>query len=145
MNYHVNILAYSAKYNSGFYGPFRDAVGSVKENYLCKASYQMDIRNVREAIREIEMDIQEGADMIMVKPGMPYLDIINEAANNFNIPIFAYQVSGEYTMMKMAANAGAVIWERVLIESLIAFKRAGSSAILTYAALDAARILNNRD
>jgi porphobilinogen synthase len=142
---HVNILAYSAKYNSGFYGPFRDAVGSVKENYLCKASYQMDIRNVREAIREIEMDIQEGADMIMVKPGMPYLDIINEAANNFNIPIFAYQVSGEYTMMKMAANAGAVIWERVLIESLIAFKRAGSSAILTYAALDAARILNNRD
>jgi porphobilinogen synthase len=139
---HVNILAYSAKYNSAFYGPFRDAVGSNKENYLSKASYQMDMRNIKEAIREIELDVFEGADIVMVKPGMPYLDVVKEASRNFNIPIFAFQVSGEYAMMKFAAQAGAITWEKVLIESLMAFKRAGSSAILTYAALEVAEILN---
>jgi len=139
---HVNILAYSAKYNSGFYGPFRDAVGSNKENYLSKASYQMDMRNSKEAIREIELDVLEGADIVMVKPGMPYLDIVREASRSFNIPIFAFQVTGEYAMMKFAADAGALVWEKILIESLMAFKRAGSSAILTYAALEAAEILN---
>lgn len=139
---HVNILAYSAKYNSAFYGPFRDAVGSNKENYLSKAGYQMDMRNVKEAMREIELDVFEGADIVMVKPGMPYLDVIKEASHNFNIPIFAFQVSGEYAMMKFAAAAGAIRWEKILIESLMAFKRAGSAAILTYAALEAAEILN---
>lgn len=137
----VNILAYAAKYNSSFYGPFRDAIKSGKKEYLCKATYQMDIRNIKEAMREIEQDIDEGADMIMVKPGLPYIDVIREASNGFNVPIFAYQVSGEYSMMKFASQAGALNWESVLIESLISMKRAGASGIFTYAALEAAEIL----
>ena len=137
----VNILAYAAKYNSSFYGPFRNAVGSDQNKYLCKATYQMDIRNTKEAMREIEHDIEEGADMIMVKPGMPFLDIISEASQNFNTHILAYQVSGEYAMIKFAAENGALDWEKSIIESLICFKRAGASAIFTYAALEVAEIL----
>ncbi|XVN41523.1 MAG: porphobilinogen synthase [Rickettsia endosymbiont of Argas persicus] len=137
----VGILAYAAKYASSFYGPFRDAVGSNKKIYLDKSSYQMDVRNIKEAMLEIEHDIAEGADMVMVKPGMPFLDVIREAANNFNTKIFAYQVSGEYAMLKFAANAGALDWEKSLIESLISFKRAGASGIFTYAALEVAEIL----
>lgn len=138
----VNILAYAAKYNSSFYGPFRDAVKSDKKDYLCKASYQMDIRNIREAMREIEQDLQEGADMIMVKPGMPFLDIIKEASCNFNAHIFAYQVSGEYSMLKFASIAGVLDWKKAMLESLISFKRAGASGIFTYAALEMAQLLN---
>lgn len=138
----VNILAYAAKYNSAFYGPFRDAVQSGKKEYLCKATYQMDPRNVKEALREIEQDLDEGADMIMVKPGMPYLDVIREASNNFNAHIFAYQVSGEYAMLKFASQAGAIEWERAVTESLVGFKRAGASGIFTYAALEVAEMLN---
>jgi porphobilinogen synthase len=139
----VGILAYAAKYASSFYGPFRDAVRSNKKNYLDKSSYQMDVRNIKEAMLEIEHDIAEGADMVMVKPGMPFLDVIREAANNFNAKIFAYQVSGEYAMLKFAANAGALDFEKSLIESLISFKRAGATAIFTYAALEVAKILKN--
>ena len=138
----VNILAYAAKYNSSFYGPFRDAVGSAKKDYICKASYQMDIRNSTEAMREIEHDIEEGADMVMVKPGMPFLDIISQAAHRFDVHILAYQVSGEYAMLKMAAENGALDWEKSIIESLICFKRAGASAIFTYAALEVAELIN---
>lgn len=138
----VNILAYAAKYNSSFYGPFRDAVGSNKKQYLCKATYQMDVRNKKEAMREIEHDIEEGADMVMVKPGMPFLDIISEASQSFNTHILAYQVSGEYAMIKFAAENGALNWEKSIIESLLCFKRAGASAIFTYAALEVAEILS---
>lgn len=139
---HVNILAYAAKYNSSFYGPFRDAVGSNNQGkYLCKASYQMDPRNIREALKEIEHDIEEGADMIMIKPGMPYLDVIREASQSFNTHILAYQVSGEYAMLKFAAKNGALNWERSIVESLICIKRAGASAIFTYAALEVAELL----
>ena len=137
----VNILAYAAKYNSSFYGPFRDAVGSNKKNYLSKATYQMDVRNRSEAMREIEHDIEEGADMVMVKPGMLFLDIINEASQRFDIHVLAYQVSGEYAMLKIASENGALDWEKIMIESLICLKRAGTSAILTYAALEAAELL----
>ena len=138
---HVNILAYAAKYNSSFYGPFRDAVGSNQGKYLCKASYQMDPRNIREALKEIEHDIEEGADMIMIKPGMPYLDVIKEASQSFNTHILAYQVSGEYAMLKFAAANGALNWERSILESLTCIKRAGASAIFTYAALEVAELL----
>lgn len=141
----VGILAYAAKYASSFYGPFRDAVRSNKKNYLDKSSYQMDIRNIKEAMLEIEHDIAEGADMVMVKPGMLFLDVIREAANNFNTKIFAYQVSGEYAMLKFAANAGALDFEKSLIESLISFKRAGATGIFTYAALEVAEILKNKN
>ena len=138
---HVNILAYAAKYNSSFYGPFRDAVGSNQGKYLCKASYQMDPRNIREALKEIEHDIEEGADMIMIKPGLPYLDVIREASQSFNTHILAYQVSGEYAMLKFAAANGALNWERSILESLTCIKRAGASAIFTYAALEVAELL----
>ncbi len=155
----VNILAYAAKYNSSFYGPFRDAVGSNnslnnsnsgdnsndnhsnRNKYLCKATYQMDVRNRKEAMREIEQDIAEGADMVMVKPGMNFLDIISEASERFNIHVLAYQVSGEYSMIKFASENGALNWEKSIIESLIAFKRAGASAIFTYAALEVADLI----
>lgn len=137
----VGILAYAVKYVSSFYGPFRDALGSNKKIYLDKSSYQMDVRNIKEAMLEIKYDIAEGADMVMVKPGMPFLDIIREAANNFNTKIFAYQVSGEYAMLKFAANAGVLDWEKSVFESLISFKRAGASGILTYAALEMVEIL----
>lgn len=138
----VNILAYAAKYASSFYGPFRDAVNSNKKIYLSKETYQMDIRNVKEAMLEIEHDLAEGADMIVIKPGMMFLDVIREAANNFNTNIFAYQVSGEYAMLKFAAAAGVLNWQDSLIESLISFKRAGATGIFTYAALEVAQILN---
>lgn len=137
----VNILAYAAKYNSSFYGPFREAVRSGKKEYLTKSTYQMDIRNIKEAMREIEQDITEGADMIMVKPGMPYLDVIREAAGRFDVHIFAYQVSGEYSMLKIASEAGVLDWQKVIIESLTSFKRAGASGIFTYAALEVAKMI----
>lgn len=135
----VGILAYAAKYSSCFYGPFRDAVGSkVTLGKKGKATYQMDCRNSLEAMREIEFDVAEGADMIMIKPGMPYLDVVQAAAENFNVPVFAYQVSGEYAMMRHAANAGCFNFKDAMIESLIAFKRAGATCIFTYAALEVA-------
>ncbi len=138
---HVNtlILAYSAKYASSFYGPFRDAVGSAgmlgKGN---KYSYQMDPANSDEALREILLDLQEGADMVMVKPGMPYLDIIRRVKDQYGVPTFAYQVSGEYAMLKAASTNGWLDEKQVVLESLLAFKRAGSDAILTYYAKDVA-------
>ena len=138
---HVNILAYAAKYNSSFYSPFRDAVGSKQKQYLCKATYQMDVRNSKEAMREIAHDIDEGADMIMVKPSMLFLDIIKEASTEFDVPIFGYQVSGEYAMIKFAAENGALDWEKSMIESLTCLKRSGASAIFTYAALEVAKVL----
>ena len=143
-NHHVNtrILAYSAKYASSFYGPFRDAVGSAGN--LAggnKYSYQMDPANSDEAMREIALDLQEGADMIMIKPGMPYLDIIRRAKDEFGVPTFAYQVSGEYAMLKAAAQNGWLDEKQVTMESLLAFKRAGCDAILTYFAKSAAQWL----
>jgi porphobilinogen synthase len=141
---HVNtlILAYSAKYASSFYGPFRDAVGSAgmlgKGN---KYSYQMDPANSDEALREIQLDLQEGADMVMIKPGMPYLDIIRQVKDQFGVPTFAYQVSGEYAMLKAASLNGWLDEKQVVLESLLAFKRAGSDAILTYYAKSVAQWL----
>lgn len=145
-NGHINtrILAYSAKYASSFYGPFRDAVGSATN--LAggnKYSYQMDPANSDEALREIALDLQEGADMIMVKPGMPYLDIIRRAKDQFGVPTFAYQVSGEYAMLKAAAQNGWLDERQIVMESLLAFKRAGCDAILTYFAKSAAQWLNS--
>ena len=140
-NRHVNtrILAYSAKYASSFYGPFRDAVGSAANlGSGNKYSYQMDPANSDEALREIALDLREGADMIMVKPGMPYLDIIRRAKDQFGAPTFAYQVSGEYAMLKAAAMNGWLDEQQVVMESLLAFKRAGCDAILTYFAKSAA-------
>lgn len=141
---HVNtlILAYSAKYASNFYGPFRDAVGSAA--FLGKAdkfSYQMDPANSDEALREIQLDLREGADIVMVKPGMPYLDIIRRIKDNFGVPTFAYQVSGEYAMLKAAAENGWLDEKKVVLESLTAFKRAGADAILTYFAKNVAEWL----
>lgn len=136
------ILAYSAKYASSMYAPFRDAVGSSANlGKSGKHSYQMDYANSDEAMREIEMDIAEGADMVMVKPGIAYLDIIQRAKNSFNIPIFAYQVSGEYAMIKAAAKNGWIDGDKVMLEQLIAMKRAGAKAIFTYAALDVAKLV----
>ncbi|WP_031437626.1 porphobilinogen synthase [Methylobacter tundripaludum] len=141
---HINtlILAYSAKYASSFYGPFRDAVGSAgmlgKGN---KYSYQMDPANSDEAMREIQLDLQEGADMVMVKPGMPYLDIIRRVKDQYGVPTFAYQVSGEYAMLKAASINGWLDEKQVVMESLLAFKRAGSDAILTYYAKSVAQWL----
>jgi porphobilinogen synthase len=140
---HTQIMAYSAKYASAFYGPFRDAVGSAgnlgKGN---KKTYQMDPANSDEAIREVSLDIEEGADMVMVKPGMPYLDIVKRVKDELGHPTFAYQVSGEYAMIKAAANNGWIDGNAVMLESLLAFKRAGADGILTYFARDAARLLN---
>ena len=119
----------------------KKAIKSDKKEYLSKATYQMDIRNIKEAMREIEQDITEGADMIMVKPGMPYLDVIREASGRFDVHIFAYQVSGEYSMLKIASEAGSLEWEKVIVESLISFKRAGASGIFTYAALEVADMI----
>ncbi len=139
---HTRIMAYSAKYASAFYGPFRDAVGSAtnlgKGN---KKVYQMDPGNSNEALREVAMDIAEGADMVMVKPGMPYLDIVRRVKDEFKVPTFAYQVSGEYAMLKAAAINGWLDHDAVMMESLLAFKRAGADGILTYFARDAARLL----
>jgi porphobilinogen synthase len=137
---HTRIMAYSAKYASAFYGPFRDAVGSAanlgKSN---KKVYQMDPGNSNEALREVALDIAEGADMVMVKPGMPYLDIVRRVKDEFGVPTFAYQVSGEYAMLKAAAQNGWLDHDAVMMESLLAFKRAGADGVLTYFARDAAR------
>ncbi len=139
---HTRIMAYSAKYASAFYGPFRDAVGSAanlgKSN---KKVYQMDPANSDEALREVAMDIAEGADMVMVKPGMPYLDVVRRVKDEFQVPTFAYQVSGEYAMLKAAAQNGWLDHDAVMMESLLAFKRAGADGILTYFARDAAKLL----
>ncbi len=139
---HTRIMAYSAKYASAFYGPFRDAVGSAanlgKSN---KKVYQMDPGNSDEALREVAMDIAEGADMVMVKPGMPYLDIVRRVKDEFRVPTFAYQVSGEYAMLKAAAQNGWLDHDLVMMESLLAFKRAGADGVLTYFARDAARLI----
>ncbi len=141
---HVNtrIMAYSAKYASAFYGPFRDAVGSAANlGKADKKVYQMDPGNSNEALREVALDIAEGADMVMVKPGMPYLDIVRRVKDEFGVPTFAYQVSGEYAMLKAAAQNGWLDHDAVMMESLLAFKRAGADGILTYFARDAARWL----
>jgi porphobilinogen synthase len=139
---HTRIMAYSAKYASAFYGPFRDAVGSAgnlgKSN---KKVYQMDPGNSDEALREVALDIAEGADMVMVKPGMPYLDIVRRVKDEFRVPTFAYQVSGEYAMLKAAALNGWLDHDAVMMESLLAFKRAGADGVLTYFALEAARLI----
>jgi porphobilinogen synthase len=137
----VQIMAYSAKYASGFYGPFRDAIGSTAALKGDKRSYQMDPANGDEAVREAGLDIAEGADMVMVKPGLPYLDILWRIRSEFGVPTFAYQVSGEYAMIMAACRNGWLDPDKVIIESLMAFKRAGASGILTYFALDAARRL----
>ena len=133
----VQILSYAAKYASSFYGPFRDAVGSKINLKSDKKTYQMDFRNSNEAFREIGLDIKEGADMVMVKPGLPYLDIIKNIKDNFKIPVFAYQVSGEYSLIKYGIK-NKLINDEAILESLMAFKRAGASAIVTYFALDVA-------
>ena len=139
---HTRIMAYSAKYASAFYGPFRDAVGSAKNlGKADKKTYQMDYANTDEALREVAMDISEGADMVMVKPGMPYLDIIRRVKEEFSYPTFAYQVSGEYAMLKAAAQNGWLDHDAVMMESLMAFKRAGADGVLTYFALEAARLI----
>jgi porphobilinogen synthase len=135
------IMAYAAKYASAFYGPFRTAVGSAKALKGDKRTYQMDPANGDEALREVALDIAEGADMVMVKPGMPYLDIVRRVKEQFGIPTFAYQVSGEYSMLQAAIERGWLDRDRVILESLIAFKRAGANGILTYFACDAARLL----
>ncbi|MDP1610380.1 MAG: porphobilinogen synthase [Sulfuritalea sp.] len=139
---YTRILAYSAKYASAFYGPFRDAVGSAgnlgKGN---KSTYQMDPGNTDEALREVALDLDEGADMVMVKPGMPYLDIVRRVKDEFGVPTYAYQVSGEYAMLKAAAQNGWLAHDAVMMEALLSFKRAGCDGILTYFALDAAKLL----
>jgi porphobilinogen synthase len=140
----VAILAYSAKYASSFYGPFRDAVGSAGNlGKASKKTYQMDCANAAEALREATLDLSEGADILMVKPGMPYLDILKSIKNHCNCPVFSYQVSGEYAMVKAAAQQGWLDETAVMLESLLCFKRAGADAILTYFALDAATILQS--
>ena len=139
---HTRIMAYSAKYASAFYGPFRDAVGSAKNlGKADKKTYQMDFANTDEALREVAMDISEGADMVMVKPGMPYLDIVRRVKEEFDYPTFAYQVSGEYAMLKAAAQNCWLDHDAVMMESLMAFKRAGADGVLTYFALEAARLI----
>ncbi len=137
----TKILSYAVKYASSFYGPFRDAIGSKKKLKTDKKTYQMDFRNSNEALREVSLDLKEGADMVMVKPGMPYLDIIRLIKNNFKVPVFAYQVSGEYSII-MNGIKKKLINKDSILESLISLKRAGSSAIVTYFALEVAKKLN---
>jgi len=138
----VAILSYAAKYASGFYGPFRDAVGSSGALKGDKNTYQMNPANVDEALREVALDIEEGADMVMVKPGLPYLDVVRAVKDTFAMPTFVYNVSGEYAMLRGAGDAGWLKYDQVLIETLSAFKRAGADGILTYAAKDAARLIS---
>jgi porphobilinogen synthase len=139
---HTRLMAYSAKYASAFYGPFRDAVGSAANlGKADKNTYQMDPANTDEALREVAMDLAEGADMVMVKPGMPYLDVVRRVKDEFKVPTFAYQVSGEYAMIKAAAQNGWLDHDKVMMESMMAFKRAGADGVLTYFALDVARKL----
>jgi porphobilinogen synthase len=139
----VRIMSYAAKYASAFYGPFRDAVGSGDALKGDKKTYQMDQANSDEALRETALDIAEGADMVMIKPGMPYLDIVSRVKETFGVPTFAYQVSGEYAMLKAAAENGWLDNDKVVLESLMAFKRAGADGVLTYMALEAARLLKS--
>jgi porphobilinogen synthase len=138
----VAIMAYAAKYASAFYGPFREAVGSLGRLKGDKRGYQMDPANVEEALREVELDLAEGADVVMVKPGLPYLDVVARVKDAFGVPTFAYQVSGEYAMIEHAAAAGTADRDALILETLLAFKRAGASGVLTYHALDAARLIN---
>ena len=140
-HHNVLIMAYAAKYASAFYGPFREAVGSAKALVGDKRSYQMDPANGDEALREVALDLQEGADMVMVKPGMPYLDLVWRVKERFGVPTFAYQVSGEYSMLSAAFEKGWLERDRAILESLTVFKRAGASGVLTYFALEAARLL----
>jgi porphobilinogen synthase len=140
----TQIMSYAAKYASAFYGPFRDAVGSSSTLKGDKRTYQMDPANTDEALREVALDIAEGADLVMVKPGMPYLDIVRRVSETFKVPTFAYQVSGEYAMLMAAAERGWLDGDKAMMESLLAFKRAGASGILTYFAPKVARMLNSR-
>jgi len=135
-------MSYAAKYASAFYGPFRDAVGSRGLLKGDKKTYQMDPGNSEEALREVELDLAEGADSVMVKPGLPYLDIVRLVKETFEVPVFAYQVSGEYAMIEAAAAVGAGDRDALVLETLLAFKRAGCSGVLTYHAAHAARLLN---
>jgi len=137
----VAIMAYAAKYASAFYGPFREAIGSQGRLKGDKRGYQMDPANIEEALREVELDLAEGADMVMVKPGLPYLDVVAAVRQTFGVPTFAYQVSGEYAMIEHAAAAGAGDRDALMLETLLAFKRAGATGILTYHAVDAARLI----
>ena len=137
----VSIMAYAAKYASAFYGPFREAVGSLGRLKGDKRGYQMDPANIEEGLREVALDIAEGADMVMVKPGLPYLDVIWRVRDRFAVPTFAYQVSGEYAMIEAAAAASAGERDALIMETLLAFKRAGAAGVLTYHALDAARLI----
>ncbi|PKP99873.1 MAG: porphobilinogen synthase [Alphaproteobacteria bacterium HGW-Alphaproteobacteria-13] len=139
---HVQIMSYAAKYASAFYGPFRDAVGSRGILKGDKKTYQMDPANVEEALREVAMDLAEGADSVMVKPGLPYLDVVRAVKECFAVPVYAYQVSGEYAMIEAAAAAGAGDRDALVLETLLAFRRAGASGVLSYHALHAARLLN---
>lgn len=140
----VQIMAYAAKYASAFYGPFRDAIGSAKTLVGDKRTYQMDSANTDEALREVELDISEGADMVMVKPGMPYLDVVRRVKDTFAMPTFAYQVSGEYAMIAAAANNGWLDGDRAMMESLLAFKRAGADGVLSYFAPKVAEKLRSQ-
>ena len=141
-HHNIQIMAYAAKYASAFYGPFRDAVGSRGLLKGDKKTYQMDPANSEEALREVAHDLAEGADSVMVKPGLPYLDIVRRVKEEFAVPVFAYQVSGEYAMIEAAAAAGAGERDALVLETLLAFKRAGASGVLTYHAAHAARLLN---
>ena len=138
----VQILSYAAKYASNFYGPFRDAIGSKQKSRINKKTYQMDYKNSNEALREVALDIKEGADFVMIKPGLPYLDIVKSVKQNFKIPVFVYQVSGEYSMIVNAVKKG-ILNKDADIESLISFKRSGAAAIVTYFALDIAKKITN--
>ena len=140
-HHNVAIMAYAAKYASAFYGPFREAVGSLGRLKGDKRGYQMDPANIDEALREVELDLAEGADFVMVKPGLPYLDVVARVKDAFGVPTFVYQVSGEYAMIEAAAAAGAGDRDALILETLLAFKRAGASGVLTYHALDAARLI----
>jgi len=140
----TRVMSYAAKYASAFYGPFREALGSAQALVGDKKTYQMDPANSDEAMREVALDLAEGADMVMVKPGMPYLDIVRRVRERFGVPTFAYQVSGEYAMIAAAANNGWLDRERAMMESLLAFKRAGANGVLTYFAPEAARLLRGR-
>ena len=141
---HAQIMSYAAKYASGFYNPFRDAIGSSGALKGDKKTYQMDPANSDEALREVGFDIEEGADMVMVKPGLPYLDIVRRVKDAFGVPTYAYQVSGEYAMLRGASDRGWLDWNKVLIETLTSFKRAGCDGILTYGAVDAAKLLKSK-
>ncbi|MHB1109221.1 MAG: porphobilinogen synthase [Devosia sp.] len=138
----TSIMSYAAKFASAFYGPFRDAVGSGERLVGDKRTYQLDFANSDEAMREVAQDLEEGADMVIVKPGMPYLDIVRRVRDSFNVPVFAYQVSGEYTMITLAGDTGVIDRNAAMIESLCAFKRAGAKGVLTYFALETARLIN---